>query len=96
MLDRFPKEIIGMSKFVHIVLSDRGWVVERLAAELSGRLSYVSYGLETDAGASIQYYIDYECRRGRVSPIEVGLFPDHEPNGEAAARFLSVDVAGDG
>ena len=82
---------------VHIVTSDSGWILEKLAAELSSRLEYVSYSLETDSAADIQYYITYGCRTSRISPIEVALFTHREQDVVAADRFdkaaLDVDVA---
>lgn len=82
---------------VHIVTSDSGWILERLAAEISKRLDYVSYSLEADASAEIQYYITYGCRNSRISPIELALFTHREQDPSAADRFdrtaLDVDVA---
>lgn len=44
---------------VHIALSDRGWILEKLAAKISDSLSYVKYDEGTDSGADIQYYMTY-------------------------------------
>lgn len=82
---------------VHIVTSDAGWILEKLAAEISSRLNYVSYSLEVDNTATIQYYITYGCRKSRISPIEIALFTHREQDSAAADRFnqtaLDVDVA---
>lgn len=82
---------------VHIVTSDSGWILERLAAEISKRLDYVSHSLEVDPSAQIQYYITYGCRNSRVSPIELALFTHKEQEPAAAERFdqaaRDVDVA---
>jgi glycosyltransferase involved in cell wall biosynthesis len=75
---------------VHIVISDSGWILERLAKEITNRLPYVTCGSEPDATACIQYYITYGCRKARVSPIELALFTHREEDATAAARF---DVA---
>ncbi|MDI1297146.1 MAG: glycosyltransferase [bacterium] len=77
-----------MSEFsVHVVLSDTGWILERLASELSSRLDYISYSLVPDESADIQYYITYGCRSSRISPIEVALFTHREEDVGAADRF---------
>ncbi|QOT70724.1 glycosyltransferase [Sphingobium fuliginis] len=82
---------------VHIVISDTGWILERLAKEIADRLPYVTYGRDTDPTASIQYYITYGCRGGRISPIEIALFTHREEDAATAARFdaaaLEVDHA---
>ena len=62
-----------MKKLVHIKVSDKGWILEKLASEITSRLNYVSYGLDEDVNAEIQYYMTYGCRKERVSPIELAL-----------------------
>ena len=85
-----------MSALVHIKLSDRGWILEKQAMELCGRLPYVSYGLDEDRHARIQYYMTYGCRTNRVSPIEIGFFTHQEREATAKAAFehgaRNVDV----
>ena len=78
------------SKLVHIVLSDEGWILERLAKEISDRLPYVGYSLVPDSSVPLQYYITYGCRKKRVSNIEVALFTHREDDVKAAARFDQV------
>ncbi|HHL2559607.1 TPA: glycosyltransferase [Yersinia enterocolitica] len=79
-----------MKKIVHIKISDSGWILEKLASEITNRLPYVSFGLDTDSTAEIQYYMTYGCRQKRVSPIEVALFTHKEEVATAAAKFNSV------
>lgn len=79
-----------MKKIVHIKVSDKGWILEKLASEISRRLPYVSYGLEADTSAEIQYYMTYGCRKNRVSPIEVALFTHKEDVTSAAEKFDAV------
>ncbi|HAU5562550.1 TPA: glycosyltransferase [Serratia fonticola] len=76
-----------MKKLVHIKVSDKGWILEKLASEISSRLPYVSYGLEEDRNANIQYYMTYGCRKERVSPIELALFTHKEDVASAAEKF---------
>jgi glycosyltransferase involved in cell wall biosynthesis len=76
-----------MKKKVHIKISDQGWILEKLAKEITNRLPYVSYGVEPDASAEIQYYITYGCRGERVSPIEIAFFTHKEEDAGAAAKF---------
>lgn len=82
---------------VHIVISDSGWILEKLASEISIRLPYVTYSLYPDCHADIQYYITYGCRKERVSPIEIALFTHREQETSASDRFdksaIDVDVA---
>uniref|UniRef100_UPI0035589BB0 glycosyltransferase n=1 Tax=Falsiroseomonas oryziterrae TaxID=2911368 RepID=UPI0035589BB0 len=75
---------------VNIVTSDRGWILERLAHEISRRLPYVSFGDGPDPDAAIQYYMTFACRRRRLSPVEVAYFAHLEPEGEAHDRFFAV------
>lgn len=83
----YSEENSKSSLSVHIVLSDEGWILERLAREIADRLPYVSYSLVPDPSAAIQYYVTYGCRKTRVSPIEMALFTHREEDAEAGARF---------
>ena len=76
-----------MKKLVHIKVSDKGWILEKLASEITSRLNYVSYGLDEDVNAEIQYYMTYGCRKERVSPIELALFTHKEDVPSAAEKF---------
>jgi glycosyltransferase involved in cell wall biosynthesis len=82
---------------VHIVISDSGWILEKLASEISKRLPYVKYSLHPDYDADIQYYITYGCRNERVSPIELALFTHKEQDISTSDRFdksaIDVDFA---
>lgn len=79
-----------MKHGLHIVLSDRGWILEKLASEMAERLPYVSYDISVNPHAHIQYYMTYNCFRSRVSPVEAGLFTHREQQEGAAARFDEV------
>ncbi|SHK39555.1 Glycosyltransferase involved in cell wall bisynthesis [Roseomonas rosea] len=76
--------------FVNIVTSDRGWILEKLAREITDRLPYVTFGGGPDPSAAIQYYVTYSCRTKRLSPVEVGYFAHLEPEGEARERFFET------
>lgn len=76
--------------YVNIVTSDTGWILERLATEITKRLPYVRLSGGVDPSADIQYYVTYSSRKQRVSPIEVGYFAHLEPLGEARERFFDV------
>jgi glycosyltransferase involved in cell wall biosynthesis len=78
----------GKMNYVNIVTSDRGWILENLATQISSRLPYVKFGDGVDVDAAIQYYITYSCRYRRISPIEVGYFAHLEPEGEAYEKFF--------
>ena len=75
---------------VNIVTTDRGWILERLAGELSRRLPYVTAGQGPDPGAAIQYYMTYGAWRRRLSPIEVAYFAHLEADGPTQDRFFQV------
>lgn len=77
-------------KLVHIRVSDTGWILEKLASEISNRLPYVSYDMYPNGEAAIQYYMTYGCRQQRVSPIEVALFTHKEQVPSAAEKFERV------
>ena len=74
---------------VHIVISDRNWILERLAKEIADRLDYVSYDTEPDPGADIQYYMTYSTRRDnkRVSEREIAFFTHLEERHEQAKEW---------
>ena len=84
-----------MPSAVHIVVSDRGWILERLAKEISTRLPYVSYDTAPDPDAIIQYYMTYGTFRGRISAHEIGLFTHLEDQPDAARKFFSTAAAMD-
>jgi glycosyltransferase involved in cell wall biosynthesis len=75
---------------VHIVLSDRGWILERLAREIASRYEYVTYSTEINPTVPIQYYMTYGTWKGRVSPFEISFFTHLEPTGKARDRFFHV------
>lgn len=73
---------------VHIVISDRNWILERLAGEIAKRYDYVTYDTAPDPTAQIQYYMTFGCRQGKVSAREIGYFAHYEeaPIAEEARR----------
>lgn len=75
---------------VHIVISDRGWILERLAKEIASRYEYVTYSTTANPEAPIQYYMTYSTWKGRVSPFEISFFTHLEPQGKARERFFQV------
>src|SRR3954468_18190217 len=84
-----------MPSAVHIVVSDRGWILERLAKEISARLPYVSYDTAPDPDAIIQYYMTYGTFGGRISAHEIGLFTHLEDQPDAARKSFSAAEAMD-
>lgn len=76
--------------YVNIVTSDRGWILERLATELTTRLPYVKFTDAVDPRAAVQYYITYSTWRQRVSPIEVAFFTHLEQDAKARDHFFEV------
>lgn len=75
---------------IHIKISDTGWILEKLAREITTRLPYVTYDTGTNPEAEIQYYLTYGCRERRVSPIEIALFTHKEEVPAAAEKFEKV------
>ncbi len=75
---------------VHIVLSDTGWVLEKLASQLAGGIPSVAYSLEPDPSATIQYYMTYATWKSRISRIEVGYFAHMEPDDRTKKKFFDV------
>ncbi len=64
---------------VHIVLADRGWILERCAYEISSRFDYVSVGDKPDPTALINYYVNYHAFQGKQPGINIGFFTHIEP-----------------
>lgn len=77
-------------RHVHVVISDKGWILERLASELQSRLPYLTYGLRPDPAAALQYYVTYGARTTRVSEKEAALFTHLEAEPNARAKFFDV------
>ena len=76
---------------VHIVLSDRGWILERLAQEIANRYEYVTYSTEINTSVPILYYMTYGTwKQRRIAPVEIGYFAHLEPVGEARDKFFNV------
>ncbi|GLS78912.1 glycosyltransferase family 4 protein [Oharaeibacter diazotrophicus] len=71
-----------------MVISDRGWILERLAKEIADRISGVTYDTEPNTSAALNYYVTYGCRKERASPIEVALFTHIEDEANARAKFI--------
>jgi glycosyltransferase involved in cell wall biosynthesis len=76
--------------YVNIVLSDKGWILERLAHEISIRLPYVRYGLAIDPTADIQYYMTYSTWNKRNSKVELGYFAHLEKDERTKEKFFNV------
>jgi glycosyltransferase involved in cell wall biosynthesis len=79
-----------MNRFVHITLSDKGWILEKLAQEIVRRLDYVSVSTQVDSKAPIQYYMTYGRYEKRVSSVEVMLFTHLEEDANVAAHFFEA------
>lgn len=86
-----------MKKRVHIVISDRDWILERLSTEITSRLSGISCDTQPDSRARLNYYMTYGCRGARVSELEAALFTHIEEDANARERFRrtaqEVDLA---
>lgn len=81
--------------YVNIVLSDKGWILERLAREISIRLPYVRYGLAIDPTADIQYYMTYSTWIKKISKVEVACFTHLEIAEPARKKFFDVSKSVD-
>lgn len=59
---------------VHIKAGDPQWILARITQALVERLDYVTTSRAPDPTAPIQYYLNYNERDERVSPLEFGFF----------------------
>lgn len=82
-----------MAKRVHIKIADRGWILEKCAREIAARADNVSYGIDPDPSADLQYYINYSARSRRVNATEVAFFTHSENDANARRRYF--DAAND-
>ena len=75
---------------VHISISDRNWILERLASAIANRLDYVRFDTHVDPSATVQYYMTYSTKRNnpRVSPIEMAFFAHLEEFHEEAQEWF--------
>jgi glycosyltransferase involved in cell wall biosynthesis len=79
-----------MSKRIHIKIADRGWILEKCASEIVSRANNVSYGIEPDSSADLQYYINYSARSRRVSSTEIAFFTHSEVDPTARRRYFDA------
>ena len=70
------------------MLSDEGWILQSLARQLQKNLPQVTYDLDVDPSADIQYYMTYGTWRYRVSAREIGYFAHIEADEQAQRKFL--------
>ena len=75
---------------VNIVLSDEGWILHTLARHLQQSIPRVTYDLDVNPSADIQYYMTYGTWRYRVSPREIGYFAHIEQDKATQERFYNV------
>ncbi len=75
---------------VNIVLSDEGWILHTLARHLQQNIPRVTYDLDVNPSADIQYYMTYGTWRYRVSPREIGYFAHIEQDKATQQRFYDV------
>jgi glycosyltransferase involved in cell wall biosynthesis len=87
---RMQTGVVNNSTLIHIKVSDTGWILEKLAREITSRLPYVTYDTAANSDAAIQYYMTYGCRQERISPIEIALFTHKEQVPSAAEKFEKV------
>lgn len=74
----------------HIVIADRGWILEKLAKEIADRSKFVTFDTNPDPSADLQYYVNYSCRRRRVSLVELAFFTHSEQDEAARKRFFDI------
>ncbi|MBU0755000.1 MAG: hypothetical protein KJ645_07650, partial [Planctomycetes bacterium] len=80
-----------MKSRVHIVLADRGWVLEKIGRSLGERLGYVTVGDEPFARADFNYYINYSAFKAPGPTRDMAFFTHIEEDApEAAARFFDI------
>ncbi|MEM9530711.1 MAG: glycosyltransferase [Pseudomonadota bacterium] len=78
---------------VYIKITDRNWIIEKLASEISQRLSYVEYGTSDPlTEPAICYYMTYSALRGNPAGRSSMAFFTHLED-EPAARRLFLDTA---
>lgn len=75
---------------VHIVLADRGWILERCAIEIAKRFSYISLSNVPDGNARINYYINYSAFQNKTPGIDIAFFTHIEEDQTAADRFFNT------
>lgn len=83
-------DIMGSDFSIHIALSDRGWILEKLARKLSDALPYVTYDEDINPDADIQYYMTYGMRKSRISPKEVAYFAHLEKDKNTQEAFYTA------
>ena len=79
-----------MEPTVYALLSDRGWILERLAQEISKVYPNFSYGTEQPSDVDIVYYMTYSSRKQPFDGVEIGYFTHIEEGLPAEKIFYDV------
>lgn len=72
------------------LISDRGWILERLAQAIAAEYPEFRYGTEVDGQPDIVYYITYSARKRPYDGVEIGYFSHVEEGLPAEALFFEV------
>lgn len=79
-----------ISPSVFALLSDKGWILERLASEISKVYPNFSYGTTIEGTPDIVYYMTYSCRKKPFRGVEIGYFTHIEEGLPAEQVFYEV------
>ena len=75
---------------VHIKICDKGWIIEKMAAELVKGNPGITYGLEENPNAELTYYLPYLTFCKRISRYSLGFFTHLEEADERREKFFAV------
>lgn len=71
-------------------ISDRGWILERLASEIANTCPNFSYGTQVSGDPDIVYYMTYGCRKKPFPGVEIGYFTHIEEGLPAEQVFYDT------
>lgn len=72
------------------LISDRGWILERLAQAIAAECPEFRYGTEIEGQPDIVYYITYSARKKPYNGLEIGYFSHIEEGLPAESQFFKV------
>lgn len=78
---------------VFVLLSDRGWILEKLASEIAKECPNVEYGTSIKGDPDLVYYMTYASRKQPYPGVEIGYFTHIEEG--LPAEQLFYDCARD-
>lgn len=90
MFKGFKRNMPKTDPTVFGLISDRGWILERLARAIADEYPDFRYGTVIEGQPDIVYYITYSARKKPYDGLEIGYFSHIEEGLPAEAQFYKI------